>query len=358
MYRTIKKRLKEKCDTLAGIQHSYPATQHASGDIQKKIIKEAVLNLTPSDLPVSHLDLLNLGPKFVPSLKQVPVLDIVASTERAALMIERHESSNGSCVKAENLRHSVSNILLKCAKKKLPSNLSKPQEKTLYELKKNDNFKVVPFDKGIGFTVLDKTSMIEKIEEHLKDAKEVTKDPTDSLKRKFQREISALKKGKKIDKMMFYNMYPSDTTPPRLYGFVKAHKPDKHFPMRPVVSTVGTAFHGYSKFLLDLLQPTLNKNLTRVKHSSNFAEEARDWNISANEVQVSYDVVNLYPSVPISRSIDVIMGFVKDDYAEICQRTKLDSEDIEGLLRLCLSKCYFLWDNKVFVIEYAGPIGL
>ena len=169
----------------------------------------------------------------------------------------------------------------------------------------------MPFDKGVGFAVLDKTSMIEKIEEHLKDAKEVTKDPTDSLKRKFQREISVLKKGEKIDKIMFCNMNPSYTTPPRLHRFVKAHKPDKHFPMRPVVSTVGTAFYGSSKFLVDLLQPTLNKNLTRVKNSSTFAEEARDWNISANEVQVSYDVVNLYPSVPISRSIDVVMDFVK-----------------------------------------------
>ena len=81
--------------------------------------------------------------------------------------------------------------------------------------------------------------------------------------------------------------------------------------MRPVVSTVGTAFYGSSKFLVDLLQPTLNKNLARVKNSSNFAEEAQDWNISANEVQVSYDVVNLYPSVPISRSIYVCYGFCK-----------------------------------------------
>ena len=35
VYRTINKRLREKIETLAGIQHSYPATQHASGDIQK-----------------------------------------------------------------------------------------------------------------------------------------------------------------------------------------------------------------------------------------------------------------------------------------------------------------------------------
>ena len=225
------------------------------------------------------------------------------------------------------------------------------------DLKKSD-MKVVPFDKGVGFAVLEKSSMVEKIEEHLKDAKVVKKDPTNSLMRKFQREISALLKDEKIDKLMFYKLYPSDAIPPRLYGFVKAHKPTKQYPMRPVVSTVGTAFYGSSKFLVDLLQPTLNRNLTRVKNSSTFAEEARSWDISANEVQVSYDVVNLYPSVPIGRSIDVVMDFVKDDFDEICQRTKLKVDDIEILLRLCLSKCYFLWDEKIFEIKDAGPIGL
>ena len=128
--------------------------------------------------------------------------------------------------------------------------------------------------------------------------------------------------------------------------------------MRPVVSTVGTAFYGTSKYLVDLLQPTLNKNLTRVKNSTSFAEEAREWSIAEDEIQVSYDVVNLYPSVPIGRSIKVVMDLVSDNYDEISERTKLSVLDIEKLLKLCLSKCYFLWDNKIFVIEDAGPIGL
>ena len=117
--------------------------------------------------------------------------------------------------------------------------------------------------------------MYEKIQEHLKDAKIVEKHPTNTLKNKFQRTISALKKEDKIDTMLFRNIYPSDAVPPRLYGFVKAHKPNKQYPMRPVVSTVGTAFYGTSKFLVDLLQPTLNKNLTRVNNSTSFADEAR-----------------------------------------------------------------------------------
>ena len=150
---------------------------------------------------------LNIGQKFV------PVLDIVTSTEKAALQIERLESFNGSCVKAESLRQSISNILLKCAKKNLPSNLTRDQQKALKDLKNDDTIKVVPFDKGVGFAVLKKEAMIEKIEEHFKNAKVVSRDPTKSLVLKFQREISRLKKEEKIDKKLFYSMYPSDATP-------------------------------------------------------------------------------------------------------------------------------------------------
>ena len=35
-------------------------------------------------------------------------------------------------------------------------------------------------------------------------------------------------------------MYPSDTILPRLYGTFKAHKPEKNYPMRIFVSTIGT----------------------------------------------------------------------------------------------------------------------
>ena len=123
VYTSMNIRLKRKYEVLAGI------SQHNSHNSSKnKIVNEAVLNLTSSEIPVSKLELLNLGPKFVPALKRVPVLDIVASTEQAALRIENQESFNGSCIKAENLRHNVSKILLKCAKTKLPSNLTKKQE--------------------------------------------------------------------------------------------------------------------------------------------------------------------------------------------------------------------------------------
>ena len=69
-----------------------------------------------------------------------------------------------------------------------------------------------------------------------------------------------------------------------MYGLIKAHKAEKNFPMRCVVSTIGTPPYGASKYLVDLFQPTLDKNEIRVKNSTSFVNEAKNWKIGKNEV--------------------------------------------------------------------------
>ena len=115
--------------------------------------------------------------------------------------------------------------------------------------------------------------------------------------------MSELNKTGKFTKKEYEELYPSDAIPPRMY--VKAHKPEKDYPMRLVVSTIGTPPHGISAYLVKVIQHTLNKNKTRLKNSTSFVEEAKSWNISPTEVQVSYDVVNLCAT---KRSHDGYLG--------------------------------------------------
>ena len=138
---------------------------------------------------------------------------------------------------------------------------------------------------------------------------------------------------------------------------MKAHKPEKNYPMRIVVSTIGTPTHKISEYLVKLAQPTLNKNPVRIKNSRTFVEMAKGWNIEKDEVQVSYDVVNLYPKVPIKKSIGVFMDMLNADPV-VRTRTKLSMVEIKELVELCLSKCYFIWNEEVHQLKDSGPIGL
>ena len=111
--------------------------------------------------------------------------------------------------------------------------------------------------------------------------------------------------------------------------------------MRAVVSTIGSPPYGTSKYLVKIIQPTINKNKHRVLNLYSFVEEAKEWNISPNETQISFDVVNLYPSVPIDEAVAVITEILNNDIDDLRKRTKLTLTDIQKLIELCLSSNYF-----------------
>ena len=136
--------------------------------------------------------------------------------------------------------------------------------------------KVYPFDHGIGFELLNDIDNIPKIEEQLGKSKIIDCDPTNLLTGTFQRLLRKLKKGDKFDKKTYSLSYPFDSIPPRLYGTLKEHKPEKNYPMRVEVSTIGSPPYGTSKYLVKITQPTLNKNKHRVLSSSSFEEEAKE----------------------------------------------------------------------------------
>ena len=71
------------------------------------------------------------------------------------------------------------------------------------------------------------------------------------------------------------------------------------------MSTIGTAPYGTSKYLVEIIQPTLNKNKHRVMNSSSFVIEAATWETTQEEIQVSYYVMSLYLSRPKGKAITV-----------------------------------------------------
>ena len=125
--------------------------------------------------------------------------------------------------------------------------------------------------------------------------------------------------------------------------------------MRIVVSTIGTLNYGISNYLVKIIQPVLNKNKTGLKNFFDFVNKASSWNI--NEVQVSFDVVNLYPSIPLKEATLILIDQLnKDDSFKYS--TKLTISETRQLIELCLHCCYFLWNKEIHELENSSPIGL
>ena len=86
-------------------------------------------------------------------------------------------------------------------------------------------------------------------------------------------------------------------------------------------------------------------------------EEAKEWNMTPNEIHTSFDVVNLYPSVPIDKAVAVIIEVLNNDIDDLRKRTKLTLTDMQKLIELCLSADYFIF-GRVLILENSGTIGL
>ena len=109
--------------------------------------------------------------------------------------------------------------------------------------------------------------------------------------------------------------------------------------MRIVVSTIGTPPYGNSKYLVKVIQPTLNKRQHKTKDSIESLNEAKSMKHIPIEIQVPYDVVNLHPSVPLDKAIDTIVEYLKNDFNNVKRRAKLTLVDIHQLSELCVSGC-------------------
>ena len=86
----------------------------------KSLLKSTVLNLTNQEITQHHLELLNLGPKFVPSNKKSPFMDIVNAAEISALSLEKENQIEN----AESLRQKNSNVISKNVRFKIRNNLT------------------------------------------------------------------------------------------------------------------------------------------------------------------------------------------------------------------------------------------
>lgn len=91
----------------------------------------------------------------------------------------------------------------------------------------------------------------------------------------------------------------SSWNPSRIYGLPKIHKENR--PLRPVVSTIGSATYNIPKFLASIIENIVGKEVSHVRNSFDFAKEVT-W-MDEDEVLFSLDVVLLYTNIPLDYAL-------------------------------------------------------
>lgn len=178
----------------------------------------------------------------------------------------------------------------------------------LKDLSTNKDIIIVKPDKGKGVVIMNRDDYNSKMQTILNDNTKFRKvndnlfDNNVKLEDRLNRLLRPIKGNIGEDNYNF--LYASGTTPGILFGQPKVHKQDN--PLRPIVSSIGTAGYNLAKFLQPLVTP-LTCNQYTVKNSKCFVDEISNLDLPHQFFMASYDVESLFTNVPLEETLDIIL---------------------------------------------------
>ena len=114
-----------------------------------------------------------------------------------------------------------------------------------------------------------------------------------------------------FNEIEYDNLYPSGSSPARIYGTPKMHKfsSSDSFPkLHPIVSSIDTFNYNFACFLCDLLSPLFPNNLC-YKDTFSFVSQIKNANLFKKFI-VSYDLTSLFTSIPLQETIGIAINLI------------------------------------------------
>ena len=175
--------------------------------------------------------------------------------------------------------------------------------------------------------------------------KTLTKDPTNAIKNKLISILKRVKQQSGLDSNTSKSMYPTGCVPSKFYGLPKIHKPGT--PLRPIVSSCGSATYGVAKELAKILKPLVGKSPHHITRTQDFVEQAKQIKLELGKCLSSYDVSALFTSVPVDPALNIIKDLLEQD-TTLKERTVMEVRDIMLLLEFCLKNTYFSFQGQFY----------
>jgi len=144
-------------------------------------------------------------------------------------------------------------------------------------LKNNDEVFVTRADKGQITVTMDRDTYINQMNNNLDDAniyRKINKNPLRKITTRLNDLVQTWRRNYWIDDNMCRRLKCTNGNLPRCYGLPKVHKPG--FPLRIVVSSIGSPLYNIAKYLHDVLNTSIKKPSSHVKDSWSFANYIRN----------------------------------------------------------------------------------
>ena len=308
-------------------------------------------NTTNTSIPDFLERTLKLGPNFnIQNEKDIPYVEVVSELEKAIHINE----------KAEEIRTEVATAMINYINfKSQPRHhelewISKDIAKSKRFLRENPNLLITKADKGNKIVITAAEEYHNKMLELLGDENTYIKlktDPTTKILKKIGNLLDGWKERKYIDSRTHRRMKVSSCNPPRIYGLPKIHKNGR--PLRPVVSTIGSATYNIAKFLANIIGKIVGKTEYHVVNSFEFAEQIAGTKIPEEVVLFSLDVISLYTNVPVDYALECL----NIRWQEVEKHTNIERDSFLIAVKLVLESTFFVYRGTNYAQTYGVPMG-
>ena len=166
--------------------------------------------------------------------------------------------------------------------------------KIINKLRKREDIAVLKADKGRGIVIMNSHKYHEKCLELLdtEQFQKLNHDPTKATERKVQTAFHKTKSKLSINE--YKRIYPTSSSPGKLYGTAKIQKLSYHdgiekLPILPIASNLSTATYHVAKYSAKLLAP-LSPSKYTVSSSKDFMATIKNVQVPSGFHMVSFDV--------------------------------------------------------------------
>lgn len=313
-------------------------------------------NLTNLVFPENVKTTLALGEKFnLPyDNSNLPLEQIIVDVEFALSFLEdedtKIEKRNQTINILSNYMYSTKNR----NHSKMQRNLLRNGSETRQFLKENSNILITKADKGNVTVALYREDYLNKAKILLSDVntyKPLNKDPTITIQNKLNKILDNLLKSDCLTKELKKNIKTSNGIFPKMYFLPKIHKED--FPLRPIVSFVGSPTYNLTKYLANLLKFAFEKDDFYTKNSYDLVKELQNIRIPPDYILISLDVVSLFTNIPT----DLTKKIVQERWHLIRDQCNMSMETFVMLLDFVFDNSYFNFDGVFYKQIYGLGMG-
>ena len=320
--------------------------------LNRSEVPEAVVNLSSYKLSMEEEELLRYGLKH-------SIIPKKLNNDRMKYEVEKTIASNVrnntdfrvTPIMKQDIQ-TVMNNFFKEGKKVCNEDKNKRVHDVLRKLANRKDIRICAFDKGNGLVLINTDEYKSKMYEILNDKdkfeqvevdSEICKHPTVTEENRVYRFLYKYVK-KYVDEKTYKYIIPSGSEPGKMYGSVKVHKSNK--PMRPIISTIGTATYNLAKYLDNIIKRHIDTKYM-LRSTQHLIEKINEHSSTFNDkhILVSFDVVSLFTNIPVDETIQLAANLVYTNESSYKPRYGKDV-----FIKLCkfATSGNFLFDDRMF----------